>query len=371
MDENGRYTYVSERYQQVTGINPQQVVGKTLDEILNERKLPPEYDEEFRKYICYLRERKPHRDIRFKVLLPDGRVRHWRVSGWPVFDEKGEFRGYRGATTDVTDEVRALEALRESEAQLRQAQKMEALGQLAGGTAHEINNLLQPIITFAKLTRDEVEDPEHRHYLDRVLECGRRAKEIVADILTFARKAPGKPEAIEVRELMTATVRFVRDLIPSTIELRSEITTDTSRVLINRTEFTQVIINLAQNAADAIDRAGTVSITAKIVDLGGHRAIQRHLSDGRYCRVSVKDTGSGMTEETLKRIFEPFFTTKAAGKGTGLGLSVVYGIVTGWGGSVSADSVVGEGSVFDVDIPLMQESAISSRGLRHDAHTDR
>jgi signal transduction histidine kinase len=149
------------------------------------------------------------------------------------------------------------------------------------------------------------------------------------------------------------TVRFVRDLIPSTIELRSEISTDTGQALINRTEFTQVIINLAQNAADAIDRAGTISIATKIVHLAGHRAIQRHLSDGRYCRVSVKDTGSGMAAETLKRIFEPFFTTKPAGKGTGLGLSVVYGIVTGWGGSVSADSVVGEGSVFDVYIPLM------------------
>jgi signal transduction histidine kinase len=152
---------------------------------------------------------------------------------------------------------------------------------------------------------------------------------------------------------MTATVRFVRDLIPSTIELRSEISADAGRALINRTEFTQVIVNLAQNAADAIDRAGTISITTKIVNLGGHRAIQRHLSDGRYYRVSVKDTGSGMAAETLKRIFEPFFTTKPAGKGTGLGLSVVYGIVTGWGGSVSADSVVGEGSVFDVYIPLM------------------
>jgi len=248
---------------------------------------------------------------------------------------------------DVTQE-------RERELKLHQAQKMEAVGQLAGGTAHEINNLLQPIITFAKLTRDEVQDPELQHNLDRVLECGRRAKEIVADILTFARKVSGKPEAIEVGELMTATVRFVRALIPATIELRSEISADTGQALINRTEFTQVIINLVQNAADAIDRVGTISITTEIVDLGGHRATQRQLSDGRYCRVSVKDTGSGMASDTLKRIFEPFFTTKPAGKGTGLGLSVVYGIVTGWGGSVSAGSVVDEGSVFEVYIPLMQ-----------------
>ena len=127
-DENGRFAYISDRYQQVTGVDPKQILGKTREEVSKERNLPPEYEKEFLKFSPYHRERKSYRDISIKVLLPDGRVRYWRVTGWPVFDEEGEFRGYRGVISDITDEVRALEALREREALLAHAQQVAKVG---------------------------------------------------------------------------------------------------------------------------------------------------------------------------------------------------------------------------------------------------
>ncbi len=264
---------------------------------------------------------------------------------------------------DVTEQRARERRHAELEQGLQQAQKMEALGQLAGATAHDINNLLHPIINFTKLTQKRVQEPELQHYLDRVLECGRRAADIVSDVLTFSRKSTGELKQVEVIELATRAVQFARDLTPPAVNLSSEVDVGTALGMLNETEFIQVIINLVQNASDAMGGEGEIVLKVNLVDLQTKEAENLDLKSGFYMKVSVGDQGQGISRGNLGRIFEPFFTTKQVGRGTGLGLAVVYGIIMNWNGGIFVDSKVGRGTTFDVFIPVTEANFLVKEAL--------
>jgi PAS domain S-box-containing protein len=265
--------------------------------------------------------------------------------------------------TDLTDQKRTEKALRESEMQLRQAQKMEAVGTLAGGIAHDFNNILAAMIGFSEMAADDVPaDSKTRHYLKRVHEAGLRGRELVKQILAFSRKGEGKRKQISLTPLVHETYALLRSSLPATIQMPLAITTTDDYVIADPTQLQQVLMNLATNAAHAMQDGGQLTISVSSVTFpAGSPLPDPDMEPGAYVKLTVKDTGTGMTEEVRQRIFEPFFTTKEQGRGTGMGLAVVYGVVKSHGGTVTVQSEMGQGSIFNVYLPRVQKPEVSEK----------
>jgi signal transduction histidine kinase len=231
-----------------------------------------------------------------------------------------------------------------------QRQKMEGLGRMMGGIAHEINNMLQPVTLLGQdiLDQDLVK-PEARDTIGIILDCSRQARQIIGDLLAFARPKGRSTMRQDPVEMLHDTLRLVRQAIPPGVTLTTRITPDLPKILVNRTTFAQVLLNLATNAAAAMSGNGSLTITlADATDGAGEIGLGK---DRRYISLCVIDTGCGMDKDTLDRVFEPFFTTKPVGQGTGLGLPVVFSLVEEMGGSVTLASEVGVGTTVTIDIP--------------------
>ncbi len=250
---------------------------------------------------------------------------------------------------DVTDR-------REMEGQLRQALKMEAIGTLAGGVAHELNNLLQPIIMMTELVMSKMpDDGTEFNQLKHVVDAGAKASEIVQRILAFGRADEVSHGLLDISLVVRESISFIRTIMPSSITLHVGIEDNVGLVRGDKTQITQVLINLATNARDAIGpRIGTLSMWLSKTDEDFERMEPKSGSviRGPCAILAVGDSGSGMDSETSRRIFEPFFTTKGVGKGTGLGLSVTHGIIAGHGGTIQVDSKPGHGTRFTIYLPL-------------------
>ncbi len=242
---------------------------------------------------------------------------------------------------------------RERAGQLLQSQKMEALGQLSGGVAHEINNLLQPILALADLGQDFADkDPSKvRKYFEVIASSARKARDVVRQVLTFARRDTPQLAAHKISGLVADALNLLQSGLPPGIVLDRRLEADDAVVVVNPTQVSQVVLNLVANAADAMNGQGKVSVRLAAVDLDATRASALTIEPGAWVELSVTDHGCGMDSYTLSRIFEPFYTTKVAGKGTGLGLSVVYSIVTGWGGTLKVESEVDQGTKAMIYIP--------------------
>ncbi len=251
---------------------------------------------------------------------------------------------------------RAEEALRETEQHLRQSQKMEAIGILAGGIAHDFNNVLSAIIGYTDLARSKVEpdSPVHRNLM-HVLTAARRAAALVRQILTFSRHNQSERKPLDMALVVKEALKLLRPSLPATIEINSEVRTGLGCVEADPTQIHQVLMNLCTNAAYAMrGKHGTLSVALKRAALSQQDAASFHsLLPNDYIVLSVTDTGAGMDEQTKQRIFDPFFTTKPQGEGTGMGLAVVHGIVHGHGGEVRVESHPGQGSRFDVYLPVV------------------
>lgn len=248
---------------------------------------------------------------------------------------------------------RAEEALRQSEKQLRQAQKMEAVGRLAGGLAHDFNNLLTVIMGHSQVLLSDM-GPGHplRSKIEEMQKAGDRAAALIRQLLTFSRKQPSEPKVLSLNPVITNFETMLRRLIGEDIELVLRASQENLRVKADPAQLEQIIMNLVVNARDAMPKGGKLIIETASANLG--RTPVYHLSPlppGAYVRLSVSDTGCGMPPEMQSHIFEPFFTTKEEGKGTGLGLSTVFGIVTQSGGGLDVTSAIGRGARFDVYLP--------------------
>lgn len=247
------------------------------------------------------------------------------------------------------------------EAQLRQTQKMEALGTLAGGIAHDFNNILGALIGYTGLAQSDVPEGTLAHQnLQEALIAANRAKELVKQILTFSRKDKTELIPVQINSTITEALKMLRSTLPATIEIRQNIDSD-STILADETQIHQVIVNLCTNAVHAMeDSNGTLEVKLNNVNIYKNTTTKYGiLKQGKYVRLSIKDTGCGINKETQDRIFEPFYTTKEPGKGTGLGLSVIHGIVKSHKGMITIDSKPGQGTTFKIYFPSVTDTEIT------------
>jgi len=244
--------------------------------------------------------------------------------------------------------------------QLQQAQKMEAIGTLAGGIAHDFNNILSAIIGFSELAINEApKETKLYENMEQVLKAGHRAKDLVKQILAFSRKGAQEEKPVSVVPIVEEVLKLLQASLPATIEIRQSYGTDLGAVMADPTQLHQVLMNLCTNAAHAMrEKGGVLDVKLSRIDLDSEfAAIHTVVKPGPHVKLTVSDTGHGMSPEVLKKIFEPYFTTKERGEGTGMGLAVVLGIVESYGGTITAKSELGKGAAFDVLIPILDATA--------------
>jgi len=262
-----------------------------------------------------------------------------------------------GLSRDITERIRAEDEKSKLESQLRQSQKMEAIGTLAGGIAHDFNNILAVIMGYAELTLYETPETDpRRNKLGEIIKASNRAKDLVRQILDFSRKAERTKKPLLIAPFHKETLKMVRASIPSTIVIEEKISAVDSTVLGDQSQLHQVIINLCTNAFHAMEeQGGTLSITLDSLQLGREEAAGIGGAEGRFVRLIVADSGCGMSPALQSRIFEPYFTTKGVGKGSGMGLAVVHGILRSHGGLMRLTSQEGKGSSFEVFLPAIEQ----------------
>lgn len=256
---------------------------------------------------------------------------------------------------DMTDQRKLAE-------RVRQSQKMEAIGQLAGGVAHDFNNILTVVKGYLIFSQDELpSDHPVQEYLYQIKKAADRAAEIVRQILTFSHNRDTECEAVKLESLVQDSLSFLRAFIPARIEIESNLKPGLPAVFADPTQIHQILMNLAVNASHAIkENPGQIEIVLTDVSLESDQAnVSLGLSAGRYLRLSVTDTGCGMDRATRERIFEPFYTTKPQGEGTGLGLSIVHGIMKSHNGAVTVYSEEGQGTTFNLYFPALEDKLLS------------
>jgi two-component system, cell cycle sensor histidine kinase and response regulator CckA len=296
--------------------------------------------------------------VEHRIIRPDGEIRNVAVRYAVSMDKDGRVLQTYGANQDVTERKRTEQALAQAEEQLRQAQKMDAVGQLAGGIAHDFNNLLTAIIGCADLILRPGSrlDETCREDVEEIRSAADRAGGLTRQILAFSRRQTLRPAVVSLNEIVSGTERLLRRTLGEHIDLVIKLHGDLGQVEVDVSQFEQVLINLALNARDAMGQGGTLTIKTANVDLGpGSASTHPGLKPGPHVMLSVADTGAGMDAGTVDRAFEPFFTTKEPGRGTGLGLSTVYGIVKQSGGSIFLRSELGRGTVAEIYVPRLDE----------------
>jgi two-component system, cell cycle sensor histidine kinase and response regulator CckA len=289
--------------------------------------------------------RGPARTPEYRIRRPDGSERWLRGSGLPVRDASGRVLRVVGITEDITDR-------KQLEARLLHSQKMEAVGQLAGGVAHDFNNMLTAIGGFAALLEGEVaEGTDAEEYVHEIQKATSRAAELTRQLLAFGRRQKLNAEVVDINALVREPQKMLRRLVPAHIEIELRLEPEAGQVRFDPTQMHQVLLNLVVNARDAMPGGGRLLIRTRRQSIVQQQA-DGTLPPGEYVVLEVQDTGVGMDDETLSRAFEPFFTRKPKGQGTGLGLATVEGIVSQSGGHIRVESRPGAGSTFSIWLPL-------------------
>jgi PAS domain S-box-containing protein len=302
----------------------------------------------------------PSYQCEYRVRQPDGGWRWVLSRGRCLRDGAGKPLRFVGSVTDVTTQKLAQIDKEQLEAQLRQSQKMEAIGTLAGGIAHDFNNILGAILGYGELAQqNSPEGSPLRRYLDNVMHAAERAQRLVERILGFSRSGLGERVPVNVQSVIEETLELLEASLPAGIRLESRIEAGHAAVIGDATYLHQVAMNLCTNAIQAMEeRGGILSVTLECVDVHECRRLSRGaVEPGRYVRLGVGDTGVGIAPAVLERMFDPFFTTKGVGQGTGLGLSLVHGIVSDLGGAIDVTTEAGKGTKFEIWLPVTAESA--------------
>ncbi len=340
-----RFLDVNDSFLRMTGFTRAEVVGRTPFEL----HLCLDYESRFTQF---LREGKIVREVEAQVSTRKGELRNALISMEPL--SIGGEPHVLLMVQDVTDR-------HQLEAQLRQAQKMEAIGQLAAGVAHDFNNLLTIIQGHASLHLDRHTDvPELDASLHQINGAAERAADLTRKLLTFSRRGMIRPKVIDINETIHSLGKMLRRLLGEKTLLNTTLAPGLPHILADTTSLEQVLMNLTLNARDAMPEGGAITIFTDAVQLTEEAVFGRgDARPGRFVRLSVIDTGTGMDEATRSRIFEPFFTTKGINKGTGMGLATVYGIVKQHDGWVEVTTVLGQGTTFHVFLPITDRSAES------------
>jgi len=345
IDENSFYTYVSPKIRDLLGYEPEEIIGKTPCSLM-----PPEEAKRLAEQFESIKaSRATFSGIENVNLHKDEHPVIMETSGMPVFAADGRFSGYRGINRDIT-------ARKKLEQQFLQAQKMEAIGQLAGGVAHDFNNILTAIIGYHHLLSARIEDEKARRYLDQLENLAEKASALTHDLLTFSRKegTAFNPQAVSLNNILKNVENLIQRLIGEDIEFVTILHEGHLPVMAVSNQLEQVLMNLATNARDAMPNGGLLTVQTDVFEITGDFVRMHGFgTPGKHILLSVSDTGAGMDEQTRSRVFEPFFTTKEVGKGTGLGLATVYGIIRQHNGHITVSSEPGKGTTFQIYLPLV------------------
>lgn len=347
---DGSYTYqaISKAYAHTLKRDRDDIIGKTVADIFG-----PEL---FNKIIKPMADRcLAGKNTRFQIWLPfAGEDRKLLDIEYTPHYDKGQKKktvsGYVECTRDITD-------IKKLEAQLMQTCKMEAIGMLAGGIAHDFNNILSAIIGYAELSIAQTSKTSELYgFQQQILQAGRRATDLIQHILTFSRKSEKELRPVQIQNVLNEVLDFIRASLPATIAIERRIESE-AHVMGDATQIYQILMNLFSNAGFAMrKKGGFLRISLSEMELDAAAAPYAEMGPGRYIKLRVSDTGSGMTPEIKEHIFDPFFTTKDKGKGTGMGLSLTYDIIKSYGGSITVESTPGQGTVFDVYFPAVKDA---------------
>jgi PAS domain S-box-containing protein len=352
-DRDSVYVSCNETYASDLRIKPEEIKGKTDYDFF-----PQELAEKYRmddQRIVTLGNTEEFEEKYFQ----NGQEMWIQTVKTPVKDGDGSITGVLGMFWDITEKKKAEEENNRLQAQLQQAQKMEAIGTLAGGIAHDFNNILAAIMGYTELVMEDVpEGSTAKSNLKEIFKAGIRARDLVGQILAFSRQSEHEQKPLQPTSIIKEALKLLRASLPTTIEIRQNIGGQSNTILADPTQIHRVLMNLCTNAAHAIQEKGglgVLGVTLDDVDVDADAAAQHpDLKPGPYARLTVSDTGCGMDHTVLERAFDPFFTTKTVGKGTGMGLSVVHGIVKEHGGAILADSKPGKATTFQVFLPKIE-----------------
>lgn len=342
-DQNGLYQYVDPVVEDVLGYKPDELVGK-----MHLWSFHPEQgrDQLRHEVLRYLREKRPANNFENQVICKDGRVIWLASSGGPLLDAEGRCVGYRGWDVDITQE-------KEREILAARAQRLESLGILSGGIAHDLNNALGPLLMSADLLRMDETDPERLKLITTILDSARRGSEMVRQILLFARGSDGKKTVVDPKQLLAELQPLIRDTFPKNIAIETDIPAQpVPQILADPTQIHQVLLNLCINARDAMPNGGNLRLSLQTKRIPNEE-------DRAEVQLSVTDNGMGMSPEIIAKVFDPFFTTKEVGRGTGLGLSTSHTIIRAHGGRILVESTIGVGTRFTVVLPALTPPVVS------------
>jgi two-component system, cell cycle sensor histidine kinase and response regulator CckA len=346
----------SDEMYRIYGVDPQQFIGSWEDVIAH--AVHPDDRARVEAANRALMEEHNSQPIEYRIIRPDGSVRDiWDHTGNLLLDERGQIVSLSGVVIDITERKRAEAEKDALQAQLLQAQKMEAIGRLAGGVAHDFNNLLTGILGYIAIIRGDLEpgDPTLPS-LNAIDSAAHQAADLAKGLLTFGRQAMVSPVSLDAGEVLDATLTILKQSLPATMTIVRDVEQPAWYVMADRSQITQIILNLAVNARDAMQGKGTLTFRLRNVQVDDtYVQEQPSARIGEFIHLSVQDSGPGIPPEIRAHLFEPFHTTKPVGVGTGLGLSIVYGAVRQSGGWVTADSPPGGGTVFEIYLPRCLE----------------
>jgi two-component system, cell cycle sensor histidine kinase and response regulator CckA len=351
----GRYVDVNESFLRITGYKREEVIGRTSMEVRFWEK-----PEDRSRFIDALRQQGSVRDLEITFRTRSGE-RRIALDSADVIEVNGE-KCVIAILRDVTER-------KSLESQLRQLQKMEAVGQLSGGIAHDFNNILSVILGYSEILETGLErNSKLRKTAQEITKAGQRAASLTRQLLAFSRQQVLEPKVLNLNTVVSDTKKMLRRLIGEHIAMNSKLAADLGPVIADRVQIEQVIMNLAVNARDAMPNGGKLLIETRNLDLDEEYCLHHPpTTPGKYVEMVMSDTGEGMDAQTLSHIFEPFFTTKEVGKGTGLGLATVYGVVKQSGGYIWVYSEPGLGTTFKVYLPRVTETVSKSEAIKTSA----
>lgn len=354
-DLYGNYIRVNKTAADVLNLKPEDINGKPVKTFF-----PFDYEEFYKSDLEIINSGKLKLHQIEKVQIKKNQYRWFQTDKFPYKDEHGNILGVIIYSTDITEHKMIEEEKNRIEEQLLHSHKMEAIGTLAGGIAHDFNNILSPIIGYSEMLALELEDhPNLKKEALEIQKAGYRAKELVLQILSLSRKKEIEKSPIKIKYIVKEVLSLLKSSIPSTIEIKSNINHQHDyNIFANSTQIHQVIMNICTNAAHSMeDRIGILELIIDEIVIDKYSLLSyKSLVPGNYVRLSISDTGVGMTTEVQERIFDPYFTTKKIGEGTGLGLSIVYNIIKNHNGFIYCYSEINKGTIFKILLPIIQNT---------------
>ncbi|MGL1930265.1 MAG: PAS domain S-box protein [Desulfotalea sp.] len=370
--------YLSQRWKELLGFSEDELANES--ESFFSRVHPDEVS-------CVQEAMKAHFEqsvpyiVKHRLRTKKGDYKWFQGRGMAERNEQGQAVIMSGSITDITDFMKAEEENDQLETQLRQAQKMESIGNLAGGIAHEFNNMLTIIMGHNELIMEDLPEASlARESADEIRVAGLRARDVVKQLLTFSRRDDAVKKVLDLSFVVKESIKLMRSSTPANIRIEQNLSAGTYPVMGNDTQINQLIINICNNAVDALpEKEGliTIELLNETIDFQQDK-YQAKLKSGQYVKLVICDNGIGMDAETVDRVFEPYFTTKDIGEGTGIGMAVVYGIVERHGGAILADSKLGRGTTYTIFLPTYEgmleldsaERNIMPRGDEHILYVD-